>query len=899
MSTALLATCAAAYLALLFAVARFAERREAAGKSIVANGWVYALASCVYATGWAYFGQPGAAAREGIGFIAVDIFTCVVLVLAWPVLRKLVRIARAERLASLADVLGRRYGRRGDVAALAVGVALLCTVPYVALQFDALAESVVATLPDAGSFTAVSLVVALVLAFFAVLFGLRHADVTERHPGIVAAVAFEASVKLVGLTTVAVFAAWSLFDGPMEMLRDAPPGEALRTLGRERDGFGFPVAGLAGGLAFFLLPRMFQVLVVENVDERHIRRMPWFIGAYELVLDLASLAVAVAGVRLLGASIPADAYVIGLPARFGPTWMTLLVFIGGLSAATAMVVVESVAMATMVCNALVFPVLERVRSARGVAAPIGEAWVLWARRVALVVFVLAGWAFLQVVGRVVPIATLGIVAFGAIVQLTPALFGALYWRGATARGVILGILAGMVLWAWTLLVPTLADAGVLPARLVLEGPWGIAALRPEHLLGIQGVPPDAHGLSFSLVANALVFAVASLARSPSPAEAAQAELFVAGVESGHAELAPRPGLTLGETADVLSRLLGTEAAWAVVADQAYRAGRRVARDALATGADLNLVEARLSGTLGATVAGAVVSGLLSDEPVRLRMVRTLLDTTTQVVIERREHEERVHAMEEALAKIERLYETVEGKNRALAEANSELEAYASAVSHDLRAPLRAILGFGTLLAEDAGDRLTADDRALLARVNAAAARMTDYVDGLLALSRVGRAELSCRPVDLTATAATIIAELRADAPPGRVVEVALEPGLVVEGDPALLPVLLQNLLANAWKFTGGREVAHIAFGRRPDDGAFYVRDDGAGFDPAHAQRLFQPFVRLHSAREFEGTGIGLATVARIVRRHGGRFWAESIPGEGATFWFTLGPCRAVGGDASG
>jgi signal transduction histidine kinase/Na+/pantothenate symporter len=888
---ALLVALAAGYLGILFVVARFAERREAAGRSVVANGWAYALSSCVYATGWAYFGQPGAAARDGIGFLAVDLFTCVMVVLGWPVLRKLVRIARAERLVSVADVLGRRYGRRGHIAALAVLVALVSTIPYIALQFDAVAGSMVALAPGGGTYPAVSLGVALVLAFFAALFGTRHADVTERHPGIVGAVAFEAVVKLAGLLSVAGFAMWGLFDGPLALLREAPPGPALRTLPSHGAVFGFEVTGVAGGLAFLLLPRMFQVLVVENADERHIRRMPWLVSAYHWLLDLASLLVALAGIHLLGAKVPADAYVVGLPGRFGPTWLTAFVFVGGVSAATAMVLVESVAIATMLCNALVFPVLMRLRALRGAPEPIGEARVLWARRVAILAVLLAGWGFQQSVGHFVPIWGLGMVAFGAIIQLAPALFGALYWRSATGLGVVAGIVAGMIVWAWTLLVPALADAGLLSAGLAAQGPWGIGALRPEHLMGLQGVPRDAHGLFFSLAANAFIFAAASLARAPSPAEATQAELFVLGVESTEAVRAPRTGATLGDVVDVLAHLLGAQAAWIAVADEAARAGREPSRGLAATGADLAFVEARLSVTLGSTVASTVVRGLLSDEPIRLRMVRTLLDTTTQVVVERREQEERVRALEGALAKIECLYQTVEAKNAALAEANAQLEAFAHAVSHDLRAPLRAILGFGDVLAQEAGDRLDPHDRALLARVTAAATRMSEYIDGLLALSRVGRASLSCRPVDLTASASEIVAELRA-ASPTRSVEVTIEPGLTADGDPALLKLALQNLLANAWKFTAGRPTARVAFGRQPDRTAFYVRDNGAGFDPSQAGRLFKPFARLHSAQEFEGSGIGLATVDRIVRRHGGRAWAEGAVGEGATFWFELGPCTA-------
>jgi signal transduction histidine kinase len=217
----------------------------------------------------------------------------------------------------------------------------------------------------------------------------------------------------------------------------------------------------------------------------------------------------------------------------------------------------------------------------------------------------------------------------------------------------------------------------------------------------------------------------------------------------------------------------------------------------------------------------------------------------------------------------------------------ELESFAYSVSHDLRAPLRVIDGFAQIVLEDYGERLDALGREHVKRIVAAAGRMNSMIDTLLSMSRMTGRELRFERVDLSETARQLAEELKA-AEPDRKVEVAVEPGLSVEGDRTLLRLVLQNLLGNAFKFSAKNREARIEFGRRADgDRAFYVRDNGAGFDMRFADRLFGVFQRLHSQSEFAGTGVGLATVQRIVRRHSGRIWAESQPGKGATFFFTM------------
>jgi signal transduction histidine kinase len=231
---------------------------------------------------------------------------------------------------------------------------------------------------------------------------------------------------------------------------------------------------------------------------------------------------------------------------------------------------------------------------------------------------------------------------------------------------------------------------------------------------------------------------------------------------------------------------------------------------------------------------------------------------------------------------------VQQRTAELEAVNRELEAFSYSVAHDLSAPLRTIGGFADALLEEEGDRLGEQGRSYLARMRGASRRMSALIDDLLELAKIPRAAMKLERVDLSALAASLVEDLR-QRHPGRSVTVEIAPGLEAQADPTLAGIALQNLLTNAWKFTGKREAAHIQFGRLPPpQAAYFVRDDGVGFDMAHAAELFEPFHRMHSRAEYEGTGVGLATVHRIVSRHGGRIWAESAPGAGATFYFTLG-----------
>ena len=420
LSTGTVLAAAVAYLALLFLVAWWGDRRARAGRSVIANAWVYALSMAVYCTAWTYFGSVGRAASGGVWFLPIYLGPTLAMLLAWTVLRKMIRIARAQRITSIADFVASRYGKSPLLAGLVTVITVVGIVPYIALQLKAVASGyAVLTTPPAGAAAAGgagwfdgTFVVALALAGFTVVFGTRHLDGTERHEGMVAAIAVESVVKLLAFVAVGVFVTWGLFAGPADLFARAAAVPALKDL-LSLSQAGHPFAyeqwfalTLLSMLSLLLLPRQFQVMVVENVDERHLKRAAWVFPAYLLAINVFVLPIALGGLLYFaGSVVNPDTFVLSLPLAAGQPLLALAAFVGGLSAATGMVIVEAIAVSTMVCNDLVMPLLLRHTGLARRSDLTGL--LLGIRRAAIVVILLLGYLYFRLAGEAYALVSIG------------------------------------------------------------------------------------------------------------------------------------------------------------------------------------------------------------------------------------------------------------------------------------------------------------------------------------------------------------------------------------------------------------------------------------------------------------------------------------------------------------
>ena len=631
------------YVSGLFALAWYADRTFRSRKEDGGRPLIYALSLAVYCTSWTFFGSVGFSASTGYDFFAVYLGPVLLFAFGWRFLLRIVRLAKSQNITSVADFLAARYGKSQAVGAIVTVIAVAGTLPYIALQLKAVALSVTALLgaPPLRLFslqTDTALVIALLMAAFAVLFGTRHIDATEHQEGLIVAVAAESLVKLAAFLTVGFFVVFSVFGGIGGFIeRAAGNAEVQRVFASGIDGGFWLTVTFLSLVCIVLLPRQFHVTVVENNSENEVRRAAWLFPVYLILINLFVVPIAAAGLMALPrGSFAADMYMLGLPLTAGADIVTLLAFVGGLSAATAMVIVESVALAIMVCNGLVVPLLLRGRAdaARG---QLDMAWRLLAvRRIAIFVIILLGYLFYLLLerGQSHGLVSIGLVSFAAIAQFAPAFFGGLLWRNATARGAIAGILTGFAVWAYTLLLPWVIEAGWLPRSIMTEGPFGLGFLAPQSLFYLQ-LQPLTHGVLWSIAANVAMFVVGSLLKAPEPVERMQANLFVPDSPS-RPPVAPafrmwRSSITAGELQRTVARYLGAERAERSFLEYAESNNTPLLLNAEA---DIHLVrftEHLLASAIGAASSRLVLSLLLRRGDAGSHSALKLLDDASEAL----------------------------------------------------------------------------------------------------------------------------------------------------------------------------------------------------------------------------------------------------------------------------
>jgi Na+/proline symporter len=448
-----------AYIGFLFAIAWYADRRAEQGRSVIASPYVYALSLGVYATAWTFYGSVGRAAEDGVGFLPIYLGPTLMMVMWWFVVRKIIRIVRANRITSLADFVASRYGKSALLGGVVTIIAVIGILPYISLQLKAISTSfhillqfpqvvMPARTGDLSIFSDTAFYVAFFLAGFTIAFGTRQLDVSERHEGMVAAIAFESIVKLVAFLAVGVYVTFFMFNGPADIFGRAaqvPEIAALfapfgNTAGNYMSWLWLVILSM---LAILFLPRQFQVAVIENVDEKHINKAVWLFPAYMLAMNLFVLPIAFGGLlHFEGMKIDADTFVLTLPMSRQHEFLALLVFIGGLSAATGMVIVETIALATMVCNDLVMPLLLKIKRIEQMAHEGMATLLLDIRRTAIVAILMLGYFYYLIAGNAYALVSIGLISFAAVAQFAPVIIGGIYWRGGTRSGALAGLCSG-------------------------------------------------------------------------------------------------------------------------------------------------------------------------------------------------------------------------------------------------------------------------------------------------------------------------------------------------------------------------------------------------------------------------------------------------------------------------
>ena len=642
-----------AYILFLFAIAYYADRQQEKGKSIISNPHVYSLSIAVYATTWTFYGSVGKAATTGLDFLLVYLGPTLTAFSWWFLLRKIVRIAKENNITSIADFISSRYGKSEWLGALVTIIVIIGITPYLAVQLKAVSTTFdiicgypriqlpfmhgTSPLPLETSFF-----VALILSVFGVIFGARHLVATERHAGLVAAIAVESTVKLFTFLSVGIFVTYFLFNGFTDIFSrlDTKTLFSLTSFGQSGE-IGYPtwfaILYLSMG-AIILLPRQFHILVIENTDEAHIKEAMWRFPVYMFLINLFVVPIAMGGIILSGGNVGADYFVLTLPMRSGHPWLSLLAFLGGFSAAAGMVMVESVAVSTMFLNHLVMPVIVRLK-ARG-WFPI---LLINMKRFGIFLVVFLGYIYQHIIGETYILVHIGLISFAAVAQFGPALIGGLYWRRGNWAGAITGIMLGSAAWFYTLLLPSLVKSGWWKTDLVEKGPFGIELLKPTALFGLSGFDIWSHSLFWSLFLNIGGYLICSIMLPQDEKEREQVKKFVDVFEAPKEE-APwetkrltKP-VTVMQFVNLMSKFIGEKLANEAITN--YLGNRNIDETGGVSEFELpklkRFIEKTIAGSVGAAAAGAIVESYLSDIGSKMESVYDVFSTVRASLEESRE-----------------------------------------------------------------------------------------------------------------------------------------------------------------------------------------------------------------------------------------------------------------------
>jgi len=638
-----------------------------------------------------------------------------------------------------------------------------------------------------------------------------------------------------------------------------------------------------------VLPRQFQVLVVENVDERHVKRAMWLFPLYLLLINIFVLPIAFAGLMLFPAgNVDADTFVMTVPMWEKQPLLALLAFIGGLSASTGMIIVETVALATMVSNDLVMPLLLRVGRLHMSERADITGIVLAIRRGTIVLVLLLGYAYANTIAGSYTLVTIGLVSFVAAMQFAPAILAGIYWKGATKSGALAALIGGFAVWFYTLLLPSFARSGWIPAGFVDHGPLGIDILKPYALLGLQGLDPISHATIWTMLVNVGLLIAVSLATTQSMIERSQAVQFVDAFKSSTGRRqAWRGSTTVGDLWQLLERFLGQVRADALLVRYASEAGRRIDRAMAADSEMVSFAERQLAGAIGAASARIMIASILHEEMRDMDEVTRILDEASQLVVYARRLEDKSQELEMATRELTTA-------NARLKELDKLKDDFMATVSHEIRTPLTSIRSFSEIL-RDNPDLETDQRQQFVSIIAQESERLSRLINDILDLAKMEAgttewqiADHPIEPILQQGLAAT--SGLFAMAPSIRL-EVDIAPGLPsVHVDPDRLIQVVVNLVSNAVKFCDKTE--GLVRLRASQENGFVrvdIQDNGIGIAAEDQEKIFERFQQAGNilTNKPQGTGLGLPITRQILERFGGDIWVESTPGQGATFSFRV------------
>lgn len=899
MSNFLPIVCALLYLALLFGIAYYAEYKQKQGKSLINSGYVYALSLAVYCTAWTYYGSVGRASTNGIEFLSIYIGPTLAAILFWPVLQKIIRICKTHRINTIADLISIRYGKNFSIAILVTVLCVLGVIPYIALQLKAISSSIHIVTgnlgPEIGLNNFLSddtFYITLILSIFIILFGTRSIDASEKHEGLVAAVAFESIIKLIAFIAAGIFVVYGIFNGFEDIFSKSFEKEELKKLfvieGNSSYGswIGLTIVSM---LAVIFLPRQFQVSVVENVSEKHLNKASWLFPLYLLLINIFVLPIALGGNLVFnGSDVNADTYVLALPLKYGMTFLSMLVFIGGFSAATSMIIVDTIALSTMMSNNIATPLFLTAKKFKPATEGGFIRSLLNIRRISIAVILALAYIYDKTIAQNLSLVSIGLVSFVAVAQFAPAVLGGIYWKDASKNGAIAGMSVGFAVWFFTLVVPSLVSANLIDKQIMENGLWGIEWLKPFSLFGLKGFDSISHAVFWSLLANISVFIIISFYSKRNAQEIYQSELLVDIFKhsSSPAENTIWKGTAyLPDLNSLLVNFIGEEKADKLITGYATR--NKIPMDTKKADARLvGFAERILSGVIGSASARIMVQSVTKEEELKIDEVLHILRESQQMMELNKELRKKSLELQKATEQLTRV-------NEQMKQMDVLKDEFLYTVTHELRTPLTSIRAMAEIV-HDNPEIEQEEKEKFLGGIIKETERLSHLITQVLNLERYesGRQKLHVSSVVLNKLINENIDALEALSREKNVKIIKHLPDtmFLTQCDAALIQQVMNNLVSNALKFiepdTGW---VKISIHQDHEELQVWVEDNGPGIAEELRELIFDKFfqARNQTLKKPQGSGLGLAICRRIIEMHNGKIWVEKREEKGSRFIFTL------------
>ncbi|UOB17122.1 ATP-binding protein [Abyssalbus ytuae] len=881
------------YLALLFYIAFLAEKNTKS--KWVNNPYIYTLSLGVYCSAWTYYGSVGIAANSGINFLPIYLGPALAAPLWIVVLRKIIRISKQHKISSIADFVSLRYGNNRFLGALITVICLFGTIPYLSLQLKAISETF-EIISDRTGNTYTSIVndstfyIAVILAVFATFYGTQTPDASEKHRGIVTAVAFESILKLVFFLSVGAYVTYYLFNGTEDIynqISQRPNFEKLVTLHGLEGGFNWFYIIMASFMAIFLLPRQFQVSVIENTREKHLKNAIWMFPLYLLLFNIFVIFIAWGGKLTFDDTVNADYFSLLLPLQQGNNFLALLVFLGGFSAVISMVVVSTLALSTMVSNNLIIPYGFLDKFIKGHPEKNTQ-YIKNIRRISIFSIIVSAYIFYVNFSIELSLYSIGLIAFVIVSQLAPSFFIGLFWNRGSAKASITGILLGFLITFYTLILPFTIEAFTGSKEFTNHGLFNISLLKPHALFGLNFLSPPAHAFFWSMLVNILAYLTFSLTSKGNYRERNYAEMFID--SRNYSSLQDSALVWKGEAyvkdiKNVLIKFLGekrTERALKLF----FLKYKLPQNTQMADARLINFSEKLLTGTIGGASAKILIAGVVKEEEISLLEVLKILEESKEAIAKNK-------LLREKSNELTRLTNQLRDVNEELRLKDKQKDEFLDTVAHELKTPVTGIRA-ATELLMDENDNMPSDIQVqFLKNILQDSDRLSRLINNILDFEKLstGRQQLVMNKKNIKDTILKAVNSIQHIAGKKNIhITINNSTNYFLNYDEDRILQVLTNLFSNAIKFCDA-DNGKIEINYKPERNfiVITVKDNGKGIPEEDFSYIFDKFYQSKNQNTIkpQGSGLGLAISKQIIEKHNGKIWAEKSNKNGATFGFKL------------